>query len=224
MFKLILIIIPITILFLFMIYTYIPPSYKILFNAKEVLNDIGTPNLITAIYLDYRAYDTLFEILVYSIAILGVRVFLKDIPTHENIKIAGTDAARTLSVVIAPLISTLGFYFLLTGAIDPGGAFPGGIIMSIGLLLIAIFYGPDKVMKMFAKYKMDLIEKFVLNLFILYAVLGLLKGNYFDNLLVIKDGLYVGGGILFLNILVGIKVFAGSYNIMYFFVKHRGTL
>ncbi len=224
MLKTILTIIPISILFVLLTFQYIPPSYTILFTPKQVLNDIGTPNLITAIYLDYRVYDTLFEILVYSVAILGVRFFLSDIPAHESIKIVGTDAARTLSVIIAPLISTLGFYFLLTGTIDPGGAFPGGIIMSIGLLLIAIFYGPDRVMEMFTKYKMDLVEKLVLNLFVLYAILGIIKGNYFNNLFVVKEGLYVGGGILFLNILVGIKVFAGSYNIMYFFIKHRGTL
>jgi multicomponent Na+:H+ antiporter subunit B len=224
MFKFILLIVPLIILFFIIYQNYLPSDYKILFTPKKVLEDIGTPNLITAIYLDYRAYDTLFEILVYSIAILGVRVFLKDMPEHKNIEIVGTDAAKTLSVIIAPLITTLGFYFLLTGTIDPGGAFPGGIIMSIGLLLIAIFYGPEKIMIMFAKYKMDFIEKLVLNLFVLYAVLGVIKGNYFDNLLTIKEGLYVGGGILFLNILVGIKVFAGSYNIMYFFIKHRGTL
>jgi multicomponent Na+:H+ antiporter subunit B len=224
MFKLLLISIPLAVLFILIFTNYIPATYHVMFTPKKVLNEIGTPNLITAIYLDYRAYDTLFEILVYSIAILGVRVFLEDIPVSESVKISGTDAARTLSVIIAPLISTLGFYFLLTGTVEPGGAFPGGIIMAIGLLLIAIFYGPDKVMSMFTKYKMDLVEKFVLNLFVLYALLGIFKGNYFNNLITVKEGIYVGGGIIFLNVLVGIKVFAGSYNIMYFFIKHRGTL
>jgi multicomponent Na+:H+ antiporter subunit B len=224
MFKLLIILIPVSIIFILVLANYSPSSYNIIFTPKIILDDIGTPNLITAIYLDYRAYDTLFEILVYSIAILGVRVFLEDIPPSENVRISGTDAARTLSVIIAPLISTLGFYFLLTGTVEPGGAFPGGIIMAIGLLLIAIFYGPDKVMSMFSKYKMDLVEKFILNLFVLYALLGIFKGNYFNNLITVKEGIYVGGGIVFLNILVGIKVFAGSYNIMYFFIKHRGTL
>ncbi len=224
MFKLILVSIPLTLLFILIFINYIPSTYHIMFTPKKILNEIGISNLVTAIYLDYRVYDTLFEILVYSIAILGVRIFLEDMPSSKNVKISGTDAARTLSVIIAPLISTLGFYFLLTGTVEPGGAFPGGIIMAIGLLLIAIFYGPDKVMSMFTKYKMDLVEKFVLNLFVLYALLGIFKGNYFNNLIPIKDGAYAGGGIIFLNILVGIKVFAGSYNIMFFFIKHRGTL
>ena len=39
--------------------------------------DTGAINLVTAIYLDYRAYDTLIETIVLFTAVIGVTFFLR---------------------------------------------------------------------------------------------------------------------------------------------------
>lgn len=41
------------------------------------LEDTGVPNMVTAIVLDYRAYDTMFETIVLFTAALAVVITLK---------------------------------------------------------------------------------------------------------------------------------------------------
>lgn len=45
--------------------------------VNEALNDTGVPNMVTAIVLDYRAYDTMFETIVLFTAALAVVITLK---------------------------------------------------------------------------------------------------------------------------------------------------
>jgi len=44
---------------------------------NEALNDTGVPNMVTAIVLDYRAYDTMYETIVLFTAALAVVITLK---------------------------------------------------------------------------------------------------------------------------------------------------
>jgi multicomponent Na+:H+ antiporter subunit B len=44
---------------------------------NQSLEDTGVPNMVTAIVLDYRAYDTLFETIVLFTAALAVVITLK---------------------------------------------------------------------------------------------------------------------------------------------------
>jgi multicomponent Na+:H+ antiporter subunit B len=44
---------------------------------REGVNDTGATNLVTSVYLDYRAYDTLGEATVLFTAILGAMVILR---------------------------------------------------------------------------------------------------------------------------------------------------
>ncbi|NLK07069.1 MAG: hypothetical protein GX316_00030 [Firmicutes bacterium] len=41
------------------------------------LEDTGVPNMVTAIVLDYRAYDTMFETIVLFTAVIAVLITLK---------------------------------------------------------------------------------------------------------------------------------------------------
>ncbi|NMB26010.1 MAG: hypothetical protein GX986_10815 [Firmicutes bacterium] len=43
----------------------------------DALEDTGVPNMITAIVLDYRAYDTMFETTVLFTAVIAVLITLK---------------------------------------------------------------------------------------------------------------------------------------------------
>ncbi len=42
------------------------------------LQDTGAPNIVTSVYLDYRAYDTLGEATVLFTAVIGATVILRD--------------------------------------------------------------------------------------------------------------------------------------------------
>ncbi len=45
--------------------------------VNEAIEDTGVPNTVTAVVLDYRAYDTMFETIVLFTAALAVVVTLK---------------------------------------------------------------------------------------------------------------------------------------------------
>jgi len=49
---------------------------------NDALEDTGVPNMVTAVVLDYRAYDTMFETIVLFTAALAVVVALK--PAEEE--------------------------------------------------------------------------------------------------------------------------------------------
>lgn len=45
---------------------------------ERAVADTGTPNIVTSIYLDYRAYDTLGEATVLFTAVIGAMVILRE--------------------------------------------------------------------------------------------------------------------------------------------------
>lgn len=55
------------------------PVHNIVYEryVTENLHDTGVPNMVTAIVLDYRAYDTMFETIVLFTAALAVVLTLK---------------------------------------------------------------------------------------------------------------------------------------------------
>jgi len=44
---------------------------------EQGLNDTGAMNLVAAVYLDYRAYDTLIETVILFMAVAGITFFLR---------------------------------------------------------------------------------------------------------------------------------------------------
>ena len=55
-----------------MLYQYVVENFE---------EDCGTTNAVTAILLDYRMYDTMFEVLILLTAIIGMKQFL---PTRRE--------------------------------------------------------------------------------------------------------------------------------------------
>lgn len=55
-----------------MLYQYVIANFE---------EDCGTTNAVTAILLDYRMYDTMFEVLILLTAIIGMKQFL---PTRRE--------------------------------------------------------------------------------------------------------------------------------------------
>jgi multisubunit Na+/H+ antiporter MnhB subunit len=101
----------------------------------------GVQNPVTAVLLNFRAYDTLLELAVLLIASLTVcqfstasPFFSKLIPTEKNdIVLDG------LQQVLAPLIVLVSGYLLWTGANNPGGAFQAASLLAgAGVLLLQV--------------------------------------------------------------------------------------
>jgi len=97
--------------------------------------DVGGENAVTAIYLAYRLYDTVFEALMLVVSVVAVvhlssfdELFVRDGREseirHSNI------AIRTIRF-ISPIILLFGIYLIANGHISPGGGFQGGVAIAV---------------------------------------------------------------------------------------------
>ena len=104
--------------------------------AFDRLPESGVVNPVTAVLLNYRAYDTFLELAVLLIAVLGVwshRV-PRVTPTPET---AGLVLCGTVRLLV-PLSVLIGGYLLWRGSHDPGGAFQAGAVLAGAGVLLAL--------------------------------------------------------------------------------------
>ena len=191
--------------------------------------DTGAANLVSAIYLNYRLFDTLFEILVFSVAVLGVRFYLAQQRGNEEevTRIPESQVIRTSADLLFPPILLLGIYLVLFGHLSPGGGFSGGTVAGTGLLLCAVALGADVVGRRFHEPTLERFEWEILLAILLLALIPVLFGRLpFTDLLPRGrlGSLASGGSILIYNALIGVKVFIGTWVIIHYFVRHRGEI
>ncbi len=96
----------------------------------------GVENPVTAVLLNYRAYDTLLEVAVLLAATVGVWSLRRSPPSppQENPPFM---LASLLGGVV-PLLLLAGGYLLWIGAFAPGGAFQGGALLGGALVLLTL--------------------------------------------------------------------------------------
>ena len=94
------------------------------------LSDSGVSNPVTAVLLNYRAYDTLLEIGVVLLALLGLRA-VKGSP--------GSDLQPTAAGVLSmfyratlPFLVLFAAYMVWVGKYEPGGAFQAAALLAAG--------------------------------------------------------------------------------------------
>lgn len=112
------------------------PDYPSLADAvTRTLPESGADNPVTAVLLDFRAYDTLLEMAVLTAALAGA----------WSIAEAGRTAATEPSPVLLGLIRVLGplfpvicGYLLWAGSARPGGAFQAGSVLATLAVLLAL--------------------------------------------------------------------------------------
>lgn len=99
----------------------------------------GVSNPVTAVLLNFRAYDTLLEVAVLVMALLGV-VSLVDLSviSDEAYFASPEDSMLLASMLrfVLPLAVLTAAYLLWAGAHAPGGAFQAGAVLAaVGVLL-----------------------------------------------------------------------------------------
>ncbi len=102
------------------------------------LSDSGAGNPVTAVLLNFRGYDTLLEIAVLLLALIGVMQLRRETPGP----VVSAEQRHSLVLdslvhVIVPLIVIVSGYLLWRGGDAPGGAFQAGALLAgAGVLLI----------------------------------------------------------------------------------------
>jgi multisubunit Na+/H+ antiporter MnhB subunit len=100
------------------------------------LSESGVKNPVTAVLLNYRGYDTLLEVGVLLLAIVGVWSLRRG----EWPAGARRDRPLLMSLlrVLLPVLVLAAGYLLWIGAFAPGGAFQGGALLGGALVLVML--------------------------------------------------------------------------------------
>ncbi len=101
--------------------------------VEQQLRAAGAENPVTAVLLNFRAYDTLLEIIVLLLAVIGVGAMgagevFADRDTHVARVPANVMLGAMVRLVIPMMVMVAG-YVLWRGTTAPGGAFQAGAIL-----------------------------------------------------------------------------------------------
>jgi len=191
------------------------------------VDETGAINRVAGVYLNYRLYDTLIEILVFFVAVLGVRHYLSTREHTTVPSLAESEVVRASSSLLFPLAVLLGVYLVGLGHLSPGGGFGAGVIVASGALLVSISLGVETLERRVPLGAVERIEQGALLLVLISALVPWAAGRIplTDLLPKGKPGQLLSGGMIpVYNALVGLKVLAGSWLILRSFVRHRGEI
>jgi multisubunit Na+/H+ antiporter MnhB subunit len=94
----------------------------------------GVTNPVTAVLLNFRAYDTLLELAVLLAAVLGIFTLG---PARSGFRAGGLLLTGLIRWLVPLLILTAG-YLLWVGAQAPGGAFQAGSLLAAAAVLMRL--------------------------------------------------------------------------------------
>lgn len=101
--------------------------------VTAAIPESGVEHPVTAVLLNFRAWDTLLELLVLLLALLGARQAPVTLPPR-----VGWSLSVGWSRWLSPLILLLTAYILWRGAAAPGGAFQAGALLASGLVVLRL--------------------------------------------------------------------------------------
>ncbi|MCT7989183.1 Na(+)/H(+) antiporter subunit B [Laspinema olomoucense] len=189
--------------------------------VQAVIQESGVPNAVSGIILRNRLYDTIFEVVVFSIAIFGVNYLLANEKPSPQVRQFSDPPSIVLARLGATIAALVGVELAIRGHLSPGGGFAAGVAGGTAIGLIAITSSMEVMQSIYKRWHTATWEKISVLIFIGLSILTLggieLPYGEFGTLL--------SGGILpILNILVAIKVALGSWAVILLFIRYRGLL
>ena len=211
-----------TILFLFLsvfvayiILTNIPDT-----TAKDfiqIFHETNIKNIAAGVYLKNRIYDTIFEVIIFSLAVLGISKY------HASEETEVTEvkekAFKYISKIVAFFALVIPTFLSFYGHLLPGGGFALGVASGTALVLFGMSVGIERFEREYERLGVEILEKGMLIVIIVIAILEF----YFDFNPSSYESIF-GGSVQIQNILIYLKVTFGIWIITYNFMKHRGMV
>jgi multicomponent Na+:H+ antiporter subunit B len=177
------------------------------------------PNTVTGIVLEIRLYDTLFEVFVFTIAVMGVHLAFSRHNIVSGQAFISDPTTAFLSRAGALITGLIALELAIRGHLGPGGGFAAGVAGGTSIGLAAVTRTPETMEEARLKWRLPFLEKscVLLILVVSSAVLfgiQLPRGQF--------GSLASGGAIPLLNMLTGLKVTVGSWTVLLLFVRYRG--
>ena len=183
------------------------PSVRLAEQVQTHLNASGVTHAVTAVLLNFRGYDTLLEIAVLLLALLGVLAASREEhPAGQFLSKSPQPVLQGMARLLTPLMVLVAGYLLWAGAHRPGGAFQAGAVLaSSGVLLylanfIPVWAAPGRLLRA------GLVAGFLL--FLGVAALLLTQGSLLQYpprfagalILLIETGLTLSLGLILLGL------------------------
>jgi multisubunit Na+/H+ antiporter MnhB subunit len=161
------------------------------------LPDSGADNPVTAVLLNFRAYDTLMEVGVLLAAVFAVHAISVPITPTRPQRVGPVLA--TFARLMVPLAVLVATYFLWVGAKQPGGAFQAAAILAAAWILRIVSGGsaPHWVQR---RWRLLLVGG--LGAFLLVGLAGLAVGGNFLEL----SPQWAGGVILIVETVLTVSM------------------
>ena len=179
--------------------------------------DTGSENVVTAMIIGYRGFDTLGESCVLFLAVAAVMILLlRDRKNTSELEVRQIerDEAEAMSHedlilkqvawVLIPFTFLFAIYVLLNGETSPGGGFSGGTILGAGLILFSAAFGFRRMQVLMNRRRYSAVRTFGLLLYgVLYGLYIFIGANGLPN--------YLTGMILLIDLAVGLVVACTMY-------------
>ncbi|MCL2704272.1 MAG: DUF4040 domain-containing protein [Defluviitaleaceae bacterium] len=192
--------------------TYLKYQYLMRF-----MQDVGGENAVTAIYLGYRVYDTLFEALILVISVVAVSHMsyyeASQVKDGKHSEIENSGMAIFTMRLICPIIIIFGAYLIMNGHISAGGGFQGGLAVATFFICRYLIYDiydipVNKVIKL---------EEIVFISIIIVTAFAVFLGAaaYMPTaFLPFYHNIY----LIIMNVLIGMKVACGFFVLFYRYI------
>lgn len=190
-------------------------------NVEAIVSESGVPNAVSAIIFRNRLYDTIFEVVVFTLAILGANFLLANEKPSTTIYQFSDQPSVVLARLGATITALVSIELAIRGHLSPGGGFAAGVAGGTAIGLIAITSNWEWMQGIYRRWQAAIWEKISVLIFILLSVISLSGVELPHGEL---GTLFSGGMIPILNFLVALKVALGSWAIILIFIRYRGLL
>ena len=183
--------------------------------------EVGMPNMVTAVLASYRGYDTFGETVVIFTAGLAVMLLL-GIQQGPHIRPgqAAIDDQPVLRVVVKfllPFILLYALYVQMHGDFGAGGGFQAGVIFATGFVLYALVFGEGHARRVLPPPWLQRLAALGVLIYGGVGLVSLFGGKAFLDYTVLAHDPVHGQhlGVLLVELGVGITVFSVVLAIFY---------
>jgi len=192
--------------------TYLMHQYVTMFQI-----DVGGENAVTAIYLAYRLYDTVFEALMLVVSVVAVvhlsRFDELSFNEGEGSEVRHSKIAIYTIRAICSVVILFGIYLIANGHISPGGGFQGGVAVAVFFVCRYMVFNiyDIKITTVLKDEKIVFLGIILVAIFVIF--LGVHQHFPYQHTEILQT-VY----LLMMNTLIGIKVALGFLMLFYRYV------
>ncbi len=153
-------------------------------------DEAGTSNIVAAVILNYRAYDTMGEVAIFSAALAGIFAVLGTVRKRisrsaiDRLGVRFSFISGTAVLLLMPLIIVFSLYTILYGMQLPGGGFQGGAAIGAGVMISSVAYGFHRAQRRVPHNVRIVLEGTAISAFFVVGTIGVIGGASFLTYLV----------------------------------------